>query len=344
MIPCLNEEATLPLVFGTMPTSIPGVDSIEVLIINDGSTDRTVEVAKELGVRHFVHHTRNQGLAYTFRDGLMGALDLGADIIVLTDGDNQYPQERIPDLIRPILEGRADVVIADRQTQSIEHFSPLKKFWQRSGTRFLNLVAGSDVPDATSGFRAFSKEAALKLNLVSRYSFGMETIIQSSHKRMAFAYITIKTNPQTRESRLIKSNLTHVRKSGITILRGLVTYNPYKVFLSLGLILLLVGLIPFAHYLYVVLFTPEIAYGAHHLQSLIVGGVILTASFISLTLGVVADMISVNRALLEDVLTEAKRGRIREKAAERDRAARAPEIRTLHANGASGPHAQPVRD
>jgi glycosyltransferase involved in cell wall biosynthesis len=338
MIPCLNEEDTLPLVFETMPKSIPGVDSIEVLIINDGSTDRTVEVARQLGVRHFVHHTRNQGLAYTFRDGLMGALDLGADIIVLTDGDNQYPQERIPDLIRPILDGRADVVIADRQTQTIEHFSPLKKFWQRSGTWFLNLVAGTDVPDATSGFRAFSKEAALKLNLVSRYSFGMETIIQSGHKRMAFAYITIKTNPKTRESRLIKSNLTHVRKSGITILRGLVTYKPYTVFLSLGLILLLVGLIPFVHYLGVVLFTPETAYGSHHLQSLIVGGVILTASFISLTLGVVADMISVNRALLEDVLTEAKRGRLR------DRAAEVPETRILHTNGASAPRAQAVRD
>lgn len=309
MIPCLNEEATLPLVFATMPTSIPGVDSIEVLVIDDGSTDRTVEVAQQLGVKHFVRHRRNRGLADAFRDGLIGALEMGADIIVLTDGDNQYPQERIPDLIRPILDGRADVVIADRQTQAIEHFSPLKKFWQRSGTRFLNLVAGTDVPDATSGFRAFSKEAALQLNLVSRYSFGMETIIQSGHRRHAFATITIRTNPKTRESRLIKSDLTHVRKSGITILRGLVTYRPYAVFLSLGLILLLVGLVPFAHYLYAALFTDETAYGSRHVESLIVGGVILTASFFSVALGIVADMISVNRALLEDILTEAKRSR-----------------------------------
>ncbi|GAA5194936.1 glycosyltransferase family 2 protein [Rugosimonospora acidiphila] len=314
MIPCLNEEATLPLVFETMPKSIPGVDSIEVLIINDGSTDRTVEVAQELGVRHFVHHRRNQGLAYTFRDGLKGALEIGADIIVLTDGDNQYPQERIPDLIQPILDGKADVVIADRETQTIEHFSPLKKFYQRNGTKFLNLVAGTAVPDATSGFRAFSREAALKLNLVSRYSFGMETIIQSGHKRMAFAFITIKTNPKTRESRLIKSNMTHVRKSGATILRGLVTYKPYALFLTLGLFLLVVGLIPFVHYLYVILFTSLPATGSHHLQSLIIGGTILTASFFSLTLGVVADMISVNRALLEDVLTEVKRGRTSETA------------------------------
>jgi glycosyltransferase involved in cell wall biosynthesis len=309
MIPCLNEEATLPLVFETMPTSIPGVDSIEVLIIDDGSTDRTVEVAQQLGVKHFVHHTRNQGLAYAFRDGLIGALELGADIIVLTDGDNQYPQERIPDLIQPILAGRADVVIADRQTRTIEHFSPLKKFWQRSGTWFLNRVAGTAVPDATSGFRAFSKEAALKLNLVSRYSFGMETIIQSGHKRMAFATITIKTNPKTRESRLIKSDLTHVRKSGSTILRGLVTYKPYAVFLSLGLFLLLVGLIPFARYLYAISFTAATDYGARHVASLVIGGVVLTAALVCVTLGVVADMISVNRALLEDLLTEAKRRR-----------------------------------
>jgi glycosyltransferase involved in cell wall biosynthesis len=292
-----------------MPTSIPGVDSIEVLIINDGSTDRTVEVARGLGVTRFIHHRRNQGLAYTFRDGLIGALDLGADIIVLTDGDNQYPQERIPDLIRPILDGRADVVIADRQTRSIEHFSPLKKFWQRTGTWFLNLVAGTDVRDATSGFRAFSRQAALRLNLVGRYSFGMETIIQSGHQRMAIATITITTNPKTRESRLIRSDLTHVRKSGITILRGLVTYKPYAVFLTLGLILLLIGLVPFVHYLYVVLFAAPSGDGSSHLQGLIAGAVILTASFVSFTLGVVADMISVNRALLEDVLTEVKRSR-----------------------------------
>lgn len=309
MIPCLNEEGTLPLVMQTMPKSIPGVDSIEVLVINDGCTDRTVEVARQLGVQHFIHHRRTKGLAYSFRDGLSGALELGADIIVLTDGDNQYPQQRIPDLIKPIMDGTADVVIADRQTQTIEHFSRLKKFYQRTGTRVLNLVAGTDVPDATSGFRAFSREAALQLHLVSRYSFGMETIIQSGHRRHTIGTITIKTNPKTRESRLIKSDLTHVRKSGITILRGLVTYNAYAVFLTIGLILLLIGLVPFVHYLGIVVFSPQTAYGAHHIQSLIIGGIILTASFFCFTLGIVADMISVNRALLEDVLTEVKRGR-----------------------------------
>ena len=212
MIPCLNEEETLPQVLRELPKSIEGVDEIETLIIDDGSTDRTVDVAKRHGVKSFVHHPAKQGLAFSFRDGLTGSLAIGADIIVMTDGDNQYPGDRIPDLIKPILEGKADLVIADRRTQTIADFSPLKKFYQRTGTKILNLVAGSNVPDATSGFRAFSKEAAMKLNLVSRYSFGMETIIQASHKRLKTTFIVIKTNPKTRESRIFKSDLTHVRK------------------------------------------------------------------------------------------------------------------------------------
>jgi glycosyltransferase involved in cell wall biosynthesis len=309
MIPCLNEEETLPQVLQELPRSIPGIDKIEVLLINDGSTDNSVEVAKKHGVKHFVHHTYRQGLAYTFRDGLNGSLALGADIIVITDGDNQYPGDRIPDLVQPILRHEADIVIADRKTQTIKDFSALKKFYQRTGTKILNLVAGTNIPDATSGFRAFSKEAALKLNLVSRYSFGMETIIQAAHKRLRTSFIVIKTNPKTRPSRLFKSDLTHVRKSGITILRGLVTYNSYAVFFGLGVFLLILGLIPFIHYVYDVFISPKTAYGSHHLQSLIVGAVILIASFISFTLGIVADLISVNRALLDDLLTEAKRAR-----------------------------------
>ena len=309
MIPCLNEEETLPQVLQELPRSIPGIDKIEVLIINDGSSDRTVEVAEKHGVKHFVHHTVRRGLAYTFRDGLMGSLAIGADIIVITDGDNQYPGDRIPDLVQPIINHEADIVIADRKTQTIAEFSPLKKFYQRTGTKILNMVAGTNVPDATSGFRAYSKEAAMKLNLVSRYSFGMETIIQASYKRLHTSTIVIQVNPKTRESRLIKSNWTHVRKSGITILRGLVTYNSYAVFFGLGLFLLILGLIPFVHYLYAVFFTPKTAFGSHHLQSLIIGAVILVASFISFTLGIVADLISVNRALLDDLLTEAKRAR-----------------------------------
>ncbi len=308
MIPCLNEEATLPTVLKGIPKKIAGIDSIEVLVIDDGSTDKTVAAAKKLGVRHFIRHARNRGLAHSFRDGLQGALELGADIIVLTDGDNQYPQERIPDLVQPILNGIADTVIADRHTQEISHFSPFKKFLQRFGTRVLNMAAGTNVPDATSGFRAFSKDAAFQLNLVNRYSFGMETLIQHGRKRHAIAVIDIKTNPKTRESRLFKSSLQHARKNAAIIIRSYVMYRPLVVFITLGVFFLVVGLIPFAHYIYLV-FTVKNPNGAHHLQSLIIGAVLLIASFISFTLGVVADLIGINRSLLEDVLENTKRDR-----------------------------------
>jgi glycosyltransferase involved in cell wall biosynthesis len=309
MIPCFNEEATLPLVLETIPRAIAGIDSIDILVIDDGSTDRTIQVAKNYGVKLFLRHTRNQGLSRSFRHGLNRSLELGADIIVMTEGDNQYPQDRIPDLIQPILDGKADVVIADRQTQTIKHFSPLKKFLQKFGTWVLNRAAGTNVPDAISGFRAWSRDAALELNPIANYSWATEVTIQASRKFQAISIIKITTNPKLRESRQFKSYWQHMRKSSITILRGLVTYNSYAVFFSLGLFLLLAGLIPFVHYIYVVFVAPKTAYGSHHLQSLIIGAVFLSASFGSFTLGIVADMISVNRALLEDILTEAKRNR-----------------------------------
>ncbi len=300
-IPCLNEEETLPLVFETIPKKIPGIDEIEVIIVDDGCTDNTVEIARRLGVKHFVHHVKNKGLAFSFRDGIRKSLELGADIIVLTDGDNQYPQERIPDLIRPIQDGKADIVIADRQITSIEHFSASKKLLQKVGTWVLNKAAGTNVPDGTSGFRAYSKQAAIELNLITRYSFGMETIIQAGNKRQAIATITIKTNPKTRDSRLMKSNLGHARRSGIAIMRGFMMYNPYGIFVTLGIILLIAGAIPFLHYVYLDITTSH-ANGPHHLQSLIIGAVLLNASFIAFTLGFVADLIRINRSLIEDSL------------------------------------------
>ncbi len=306
MIPCLNEETTLPLVFETMPKNIKGIDEIEVLIIDDGSTDKTVEVAKSLGVTQFVHHPKNRGLAHSLRDGIQRALELGADILVLTDGDNQYPQERIPDLIQPILDGKADTVIADRQTNTIEHFTPMKKFLQRFGTGVLNMAAGTDIPDGTSGFRAYSKESAIKLNLIGRFNFAAETTIQAANKKLAIATIKIKTNPKTRESRLFKSSSEHVRKSMIAMLNSFTMYRPYTVFLSIGGFLFLLGIIPFLHYLYLV-FTVKNPNGAHHLQSLIIGTVLLNASFVSFTLGIVANLIRVNRSLIEDVLEVVKR-------------------------------------
>lgn len=309
-IPCLNEEATLPVVLKSIPKKIPGIDDIDVVVVDDGSTDKTVGVAKQHGVKHFVNHPTKRGLAHSFRDGLRAALELGADVIVLTDGDNQYPQDRIPDLIEPIVAGKADVVIADRQTSKIEHFSFSKKILQRVGTHVLNFAAGTKVPDATSGFRAWSREAAQQLNLVTRYSFGMETIVQAGNKRQTIATITIKTNPKTRESRLFKSPWQHARRQALVIMRSFMMYRPATVFLSISAILFILGLIPFLNYAYV--FVANIRpYGTHHLQSLIIGGVLLNAAFFSLMLGILADLIRMNRSLIEDVLEEQRRAKDR---------------------------------
>ena len=213
-VPCLNEEETLPLVFATMPKKIPGVDSVEWLVVDDGSSDRTVEVARDLGVKHFVFHTRNMGLARSFRDGVEYALAHGADIVVNTDGDNQYPQERIPDLVAPIVAGEADIVIGDRQTQKVAHFSAFKKLMQRIGSWVVNRAAGTKLPDAASGFRAYSKYSLYRLNIVTKFSYCMETIIQAGNKRLAIASVAVDTNPKTRESRLFSNIFEHMLKSG----------------------------------------------------------------------------------------------------------------------------------
>jgi glycosyltransferase involved in cell wall biosynthesis len=310
MIPCLNEEATLPLVLETLPKKIAGVDTIQTLIIDDGCTDGTVKVAKGFGVSEFVHHTHNQGLSRSFRHGLNRALELGADIIVQTEGDNQYPQDRIPDLIKPILDGTADTVIGDRQTHLIEHFSPSKKFFQKFGTWVLNKAAGTDVPDAISGFRAYSRNAAMQLNPVADYSWATETTIQAAHKNHAIAIIPIVTNPKLRESRQFKSSWQHIRRSSITIVRAFIMYKPYALFLTLGILLLIAGAIPFGHFIYLT-FVSKSAFGPHHLQSLIIGSVLLVASFISFTLGVIADLIRINRLLIEDTLELVKQDRFK---------------------------------
>ena len=305
MIPCLNEEKTLPLVLKSLPKSIPGIDSIETLIIDDGCTDKTVAVAKSFGVTEFIHHKVNQGLSRSFRHGLNRALAMGADIIVNTEGDNQYPQEKIPDLIKPIMDGTADVVIGDRQTQTIEHFSPSKKFFQKFGSWVLNQLTGMEIPDAISGFRAYSRLAALQLNPVADYSWATETTIQAAQKRHAITIIPIKTNPKLRESRQFKSSWQHIRRSSFTIIRAFLMQKPYTLFVSLGVLLLILGLVPFIHFAYLALVT-KTAYGPHHLQSLLIGAVLLTASFIAFTLGVIADLVRINRLLLEDILVRVK--------------------------------------
>jgi len=305
-IPCLNEEKTLPLVLQSIPRRIRGISRIQVLVIDDGSADQTVEVARKHGVRHFVTHAQKQGLARSFQDGVNRALELGADILVNTDGDNQYPQERIADLVRPIIEQKADIVIADRQTGRIQHFSPLKRLLQKLGTKVLNLAAGTSLPDAASGFRAYSKESLLRLNIVTRFSYAMETIIQAGNLGMAIASVPVNTNPKTRESRLFKSSWEHVRKSAMAIIRSFIMYKPYVIFLTLGTILLLAGLVPFVRYLYFLLFSPT---PGGHLQSLILGIVVLIASLLSFALGVIADLIRINRTLIEAGLEQTRRAR-----------------------------------
>lgn len=305
-VPCLNEEQTLSIVLKSIPKKIPGIDQIEVLIIDDGSTDKTIEVARRHGVKHFVRHARNKGLARSFHDGLMYSLDIGADIIVNTDGDNQYPQEKIGDLVRPILDGEADMVIADRQVQSIQHFSKGKKLMQAFGTKILNNAAGTKVPDAPSGFRAYSRDAALQLNIVTRFSYAMETLIQAGNKGISIASVPITTNPKTRESRLFKSSWEHVYKSGLAITRAFIMYRPYIVFNTLAATLFVAGLIPFARYLYFFLVdqTP-----GDHIQSLILGSVLVISAFIVLAIGIIADLTRINRALTEEMLEQVKRTR-----------------------------------
>lgn len=305
-IPCLNEEATLPLVLKSIPKKIDGIDEIIVLIIDDGSTDRTVEVAKAQGVRHFVHHIGNQGLGRSFHDGVLKALELGADIVVNTDGDNQYPQDRMDDLVRPVIDGRADIVIADRQTHSIEHFSLFKKVLQRFGSAVVNKVAGTDLPDAVSGFRAYSRESLIRLNTITRFSYCTETIIQAGYKGLRITSIPVDTNPKLRESRLFKSTWEHIRKSAFTIIRAYIMYKPYIVFGTLGVLLFLSGLVPFARFIVLSLHDGSTR---GHIQSLLIGSLFMIAAFLCLVLNIIADLIRINRILIEDNLEQTKRVR-----------------------------------
>ncbi|ARC57427.1 Undecaprenyl-phosphate mannosyltransferase [Frondihabitans sp. 762G35] len=301
-VPCLNEETTLPSVLESIPKSIPGVDELHILVIDDGSTDRTVEVAKAHGVTHFVHHVRNQGLARSFRDGVHYALSHGADIVVNTDGDNQYPQSRIPDLLRPLLDGEADIAIGDRQTHLIEHFSPFKKRLQRLGSQVVNLAAETKLPDAASGFRAYSRDALIKLNVVTQFSYCMETIIQAGNKRMRIASVPVTTNAKTRESRLFGSLGEHVAQSAKAIIRSYFMFKPLAFFVWLGAFFGVVGLIPFVRY--AVLLVTD-AHG-NHLQSLILGIFLLIASVLSFALAVIADLLRTNRILQEETLERLK--------------------------------------
>jgi len=304
-VPCLNEEETLPLVLESIPRQIPGIDEIIVLIIDDGSSDRTVEVAKAHGVREFVHHTRNQGLGRSFHDGVARALELGADILVTTDGDNQYPQQRIADLVQPIVARTADVVIADRQVHQIQHFSSFKKTLQKLGSRVVNMAADTDLPDAASGFRAYSRESLMVLNTITRFSYCMETIIQAGNKKLRIDSIPVVTNPKTRESRLFGSMGEHVLKSAAAIFRAFIMYKPYLLFTWLALVFGVLGIVPFARY--AVLMAQDAEGG--HVQSLLLGSVLLILCFLSVIMGIIADLVRTNRVLIEDALEHTKKMR-----------------------------------
>lgn len=301
-VPCLNEEETLPSVLETIPREIPGIDSVEILIIDDGSSDRTVEVARAHGVTHFVQHARNMGLARSFRDGVDYALAHGADIVVNTDGDNQYPQSRITDLVQPIVRGEADIVIADRQTSKIAHFSPFKKAMQKIGSEVVNVAAGTDLPDAASGFRAYSKASLIRLNVVTQFSYCMETIIQAGNKRLRIASVPVTTNAKTRESRLFKNIWQHMFKSGTAISRSYLMFKPHIVLGGLGTIMLVAALIPFVRYLVLLLMGDA----GGHVQSLIFGTAMLVGALLSYALLVIADLQRTNRVLLEESLERLK--------------------------------------
>lgn len=302
-IPCLNEEKTLHLVLESIPKKIKGIESIEILIIDDGSTDKTIEVAKKHGVKHFVKHAKNMGLARSFHDGVNYALSHGADIVVNTDGDNQYPQKRISDLVQPILNGEAEIVIGDRQTATIAHFSGFKKLMQRFGSWVVNKAATTNLPDAASGFRAYSKESLMRINIVTTFSYCMETIIQAGNKNIPISSIQIKTNAKTRESRLFKNIWQHMFKSGSAIIRSFIMYRPHLIFISLGTLLFIAGIAPFIRYV-IVYATGD---RGDHIQSLLLGSVLIFAAIICYALAIISDIVRTNRTLQEDALERIKR-------------------------------------
>jgi len=296
-IPCYNEEATLGITLRALPRALPGVDRVEWLIIDDGSTDRTVEVAREHGVDHIVRMRRNRGLARAFMSGLDASLRAGADIIVNTDADNQYNAEDIPLLIGPLLRQEAEIVVGERPILDTAHFSPVKKLLQRLGSWVVRLASGADIPDAPSGFRAFSREAAMRLNVFNDYTYTLETIIQAGRKNMAITSVKVRTNEDLRPSRLVKDIPTYVRRSLLTIVRIFMTYRPFRFFAIPGLILFFVGCLPIIRWLGFY----AIGEGQGKLQSLFLGGLTLSLGMALIIVGLLADLIGVNRMLLEDI-------------------------------------------
>jgi glycosyltransferase involved in cell wall biosynthesis len=303
-IPCLDEEEQLPTSLGALPREVEGFDTVEWLVIDDGSTDRTVEVAREWGVDHVVRLTSNKGLAYAFQAGLDAALKLGADVIVNTDADNQYDAGDIPLLVGPIIERRADMVIGDRRVDQVAEFSRLKKRLQRIGSWVVRRASGTDVPDATSGFRAYNREAALTLTVVSKFTYTLESLIQAGKSLVAVSHVGVGTNPKMRESRLFGSMWAYIRRNTVAIFRIYTGYEPLRVFTRLAILFLVAAFAAFTPFLYDWIVNDD---RSGHLQSIVLGAVLSLAALQLFSLGIIADLISAHRTVTQRTLERVRR-------------------------------------
>lgn len=301
-IPCYNEEATLATALLALPKSIDGIDEIEILIIDDGSTDKTLEVARANGVKNFAILPTNLGLAKAFITGIAKSLELGADIIVNTDADNQYCADDIKEIVKPILEKKADIVIGARPISNIEHFSPVKKLLQKLGSWVMRLVSSTKIEDATSGFRAFSRNAALQINVFDNYTYTLETIIQAKAKGMEIISVPIRVNPELRKSKLIKTVFDYIKRSTFTMMRMFIVYRPFRFFAFIGTLFLIPGLLLGARFLYFYIINS----GSGHIQSLILSAILILTGVQVGLIAVLADLLSINRKLLEDIQTRLK--------------------------------------
>ena len=310
-IPCLNEASTLPATLADLPRAVPGIDVVEVLIIDDGSRDGTADVAQRCGVDHVVRLRRNKGLAAAFMAGIDAALKSGADFIVNTDADNQYSARDIPRLLAPLLTGEADIVIGDRNIAELQHMSWRKRQLQRLGSWVVRQVSNTTVPDTTSGFRAYTREAALRMTIVSEFSYTLESIIQAGKNRMAIAHVPVATNPRTRESRLFGSLFSYIKRSSATIVRIYAMYEPLKVFTYIGVVVMGAGVAFTLPYLYD--YFSNRGYAPGHLQSLIAAAVLMIGGFMILVIGLLADVNAGNRKLIEDLLYRVRMMELRQR-------------------------------